>query len=967
MSFNLESDVFEELIKTLCGHAKYEVFKKDEIIFKIGEQAEKFFIVLKGEIKIYKTKKRKFKMAKKDYVFYLRKIKDSKDPYLLRKIIMSNKNVIDINEYEIPRLVEKINRVRNIKLELEKKKYLLIILDGKYNKSFEKFIEEIDSGQIASNCTVEDIKHKLYDFIGITESDKEEDALIFDEVIYDVNIFVYEEIDILKEGAHFGENGNNLNDRKRTNYVIANTDAELMVFSNDLYQKNIINEFQILKNKEISFLNDNCIFKNVQKGTFLNHYFKYFTIEEYWRGENIFLEMQNTEKVYFIKEGRIDLNIYTSMIKMHNYTKDLINVDDEVKSYFENEETLPKLNLQPKNYMEILKKKKFISLFLFQDNDMLGIEEAFYGFKRLYRATVISDRAFLYSIPLNKFTKLVDFEPKIHDDLKNYSFMKICNLVKRFLNIKNDTMKLVDKNYKEDNTKKAMYIEGPHSDNIPLKDNKRLKKLSNEINIISQDHRNKLRERDSSLIIVESKKQNLAWVNNKNKIYKSVVNQKQLVLEELERYYKNFQDWNKHFNRKMELMLNPPGDQFQFYKNLNFEKNKIKILKSEIEKLKHNSVEIILPNIFQNKPKNRNETCPTIIDTQKEYSKEKSYKKNNFEDILTISSKQKLDNIDSAYYTEFEEKIEYQKHLKSNCSNNTNSKCNQNTSIDENIFQKNNFAIHSNVYPTRLSLLNKSKKISQSNIFMTNIYNKIENQPVQKEKNMDLIRNLNNSIETISYNHGDITSRSFGDKEKHNNISNKLTKSEIKNKNSSEEKTSKQIKSNTKSASLNNSIFEEVEKNIISTESRKKTPNTEFENDSDNSIVLTAVNKLYENFKSTKLFLSQSKKLKSNKLNRINNEYIPRYYSNKFNNEYADEKIELSEKIDLINGKNLIKLTRDLSNNYIKKNPIKKSNSFVPYAVDNSVEAIKKFHKKIRSTAPKKKYNFILKKYYEEI
>ena len=160
-------------------------------------------------------------------------------------------------------------------------------------------------------------------------------------------------------------------------------------------------------------------------------------------------------------------------MKMHNYAKELMNINSEIINHFKQKDKLPMLNFQPKNYMEALKKKKFVSLFLFEDNDMLGIEEAFYNFKRLYRATVFSEKALLYSISINKFRKMVEFEPKIHDDFRSYSFMKICNLIQRLSDIKNDTLKIIDTNYKVDNTKKnSNYENANKQENLKRRENK---------------------------------------------------------------------------------------------------------------------------------------------------------------------------------------------------------------------------------------------------------------------------------------------------------------------------------------------------------------------------------------------------------------------------------------------------------------------------------------------------------------
>ena len=141
-------------------------------------------------------------------------------------------------------------------------------------------------------------------------------------------------------------------------FKLIEIDSILLSLPNDLYQKNIHQELQKLKNKEISFLNDNFIFSNIKRGTFLNHYNKYFKIEEFPRNSNIFLEENLVDKIYFIKDGRVEINLQTNLFKLHQYTSDLIKINPDINTFFKDDVLVSNLINQPKNYIEDLKKKK---------------------------------------------------------------------------------------------------------------------------------------------------------------------------------------------------------------------------------------------------------------------------------------------------------------------------------------------------------------------------------------------------------------------------------------------------------------------------------------------------------------------------------------------------------------------------------------------------------------------------------
>ena len=53
-----KEEILEKLIIGLCSNAKFESIKKDQIIYKIGDPAERFYVITKGECFIQKAKKK---------------------------------------------------------------------------------------------------------------------------------------------------------------------------------------------------------------------------------------------------------------------------------------------------------------------------------------------------------------------------------------------------------------------------------------------------------------------------------------------------------------------------------------------------------------------------------------------------------------------------------------------------------------------------------------------------------------------------------------------------------------------------------------------------------------------------------------------------------------------------------------------------------------------------------------------
>ncbi len=685
-SFCLGKESNEKLINVLAKFSKYIIFKKDKEIFKIGDPADDFFILFSGAIKSYKLVKRRVFINQRDYIKKLHSLKSNNDHNILRKTLSFNRN-LEINEYELDRLYEKLLKIEAIKHEVNFKKHVILFITNKYAGKFEDYVKDIENGDIPENISDEEIKSRLYDSFIPSLIDQMDDERLFDKENHKAILFDYDFVRVLKVGDYFGESGENPNRRKHTKYYIPDEDTICFSISNGIYQKFIIYEMQKLKNKEILFLNDNHIFKDILRGTFLNNYLKYFTREEFFLGNVIFKEEQIVDKIYFLKDGKMEISLNTSVISLHKYIIDLLNANEEITEMFKNSSLIPEIINQPRYFMENLKKKKHFSISLLSENDIIGLEECYFDFKRLYTATIKTEKAILYSIPIKKFRKIVDLEPKANAEFQLNTKLKISNLIKRMLNIKNNSLHILDEKYSKE-------IAGDLNC-----------KSGNSISISKNINKDP-----------NYKNYNILHNATSGNYYSVEENNSVEIKNSIRKYFNEFNDLSKQLKKKFDLFLNPNNQEYTFYNDFNYEKTTIKNIKNQLKNFKNSSVGKFLPVIKMRSSFNNYESIESSNLHTKNLSK---VNLQNMEDN-PISGEQ------------LEELIN---------NNNQNSilENNQNKTIE----QKNIEIVKNKTKLENFNNLNAEKKINKnSTFFMTNTYkSKLDSSYDFKNKNNKVLVN----------------------------------------------------------------------------------------------------------------------------------------------------------------------------------------------------------------------------------
>ena len=313
----------------------YTDLKKGNILFKIGEIGNKFYIVLKGTICILKLKEiQLIKMKFFQYFNYCIKLLKEDEIYILEEVMKKNYNKIPFDSSED---LEKLCKILfqkklydNINRQLICNNKLLFSFFSTHEFNIEDFSlskDELHSYELLGNYI--DWKNYILKKIRL----KKEETIFYEK--YDsfvkspeemlMTCFCYEPFLYIGPGSFFGddalEKGYIYKERRRNATIRAETDAILGWLNSIDYIDMIAPKRRMEKLKEIQFLYNNFFFHDISVHLFERNYFHLFSACEYSRGNVLFSKGIYPRALFFIKEGRISLELKSSILNIQKLIK----------------------------------------------------------------------------------------------------------------------------------------------------------------------------------------------------------------------------------------------------------------------------------------------------------------------------------------------------------------------------------------------------------------------------------------------------------------------------------------------------------------------------------------------------------------------------------------------------------------------------------------------------------------------
>ena len=498
---NVKSDLLytdyslDNLYNFINPYISGNIYNSGEVIYSYGDEADNFYIILKGNIGQYKIVIVEESLTCEDYYTYLysqfhhykktmlEELNDKNNIYiketeytdieLLRKIININKEVYPLYMFDDIEDLKEIMIIIKIYLKIiENKSNEIIEIYNKYEipltfLNYDKLLKnDISPYNFTKNVSRKiDKRENFYmTYLGKNQESK-------------VKIMKYEKINDLKPFDYFGNF--EMIDSRPTRIDTArceNDNTVLMLINKRSYSK-IINDLQREKrNQEIYFLHNYFYFKIINRIHFESKMYIKFKIDSFLKGNILINQDEKINNFIFVREGTIETSINNiSLFELSNKIKILNDFivkkakeyDINIKDIIDFDVTLKnKTSLQYQLVEEILKQKQSFVLSK-TEKCSFGDYEFFFNVPSFITATIMSKSGKVYFYDYENFKKVNEEVHAFNETLKEISFSKLKSILKRMVTIYNSYLNF---NIKQVETK--------------LKENEnKLKKLNSPISI----------------------------------------------------------------------------------------------------------------------------------------------------------------------------------------------------------------------------------------------------------------------------------------------------------------------------------------------------------------------------------------------------------------------------------------------------------------------------------------------------
>ena len=462
----------EKLIYEISFRIKYKFVPENNILFRIGDVPDIFYIIIQGKVEILKPKKIIKRISGFEYFKILLKYQREEEYFLLNEVINLNFHLFEIDKDDLS-----ILKLFLLKLELneyfqstgEIKGENIIKLINEYfceNEILNKIELNkniiIDARNPNNRIKINLIKEKLYKLIPKAFSSKIKIYMKFTDKtnIKEITILKYSHIVKLKDKDFFGDTAFDTKSNRNAT-VCTLEDTHLCYLEKEHYEQFLKADKKSQRLSSIHFLLDNFFFKELSITTFESNFFSHFIYEEKIQNYILFEQFSPSDYLYFIKSGEIELSNKSSIIQIYYLTKHIyqLNLENNINKYINKIKNFEPRILAPafKNNIFFLKKdlisKKNFFLFNILNKDVIGLESIIFDLPYLYNAKVISKSAVLFKIEKNVLFQLMKNYECLSDDMIKDGKKKMKLILDRFIENNTTLIKKLDNNL----SKKIIY------------------------------------------------------------------------------------------------------------------------------------------------------------------------------------------------------------------------------------------------------------------------------------------------------------------------------------------------------------------------------------------------------------------------------------------------------------------------------------------------------------------------------
>ena len=485
----LQSDKNKNIneLSIMCAEIlNYIELKKGKVLFRIGDIGDRFYFILSGKICVLKLREiQNIQMYYEQYIDYCMFLIKKKEFYIFNEVIKKNYDVLRITREAEVRAIFKILMLKKLKERIIQQ----LVHDIKSLKSFLEEIgcraEELDIHieelePIEKNNLLKNKEREFSNYLFKKCKPSFQDLILYEpfeskfenEEKNSITCYCYESFLFLGKGLFFGDFALDSEINKRNATIRAEEDTILAYLKSVDYINIFAPKRKLEKMKEISFLYYNYFFNNINSRVFEKNYFHLFSPREYNRKTVLFIFGSNPKGVYFLKEGKVSLELNSSIIDLHNLIKFLWEniylskwykmlsnyqkkelipsiIEKEIKEYI-NEPIFITLKVYGEEFINEINKINKYTITMLTYKEIIGLEEVYLNIPYIMKGIVIDNKVKCYEISIENINKFILEEKQILFPFVKSAVNKIISLIKRLQNIKKNGINMLKSKFEKD-------------------------------------------------------------------------------------------------------------------------------------------------------------------------------------------------------------------------------------------------------------------------------------------------------------------------------------------------------------------------------------------------------------------------------------------------------------------------------------------------------------------------------------
>ena len=755
-----KSDLYNKLLVFLAFQMKFKKIAKNEILFKIGNRTDFFYLIMEGKVDILKPMSKIHTISGYEYFLQLMKYRRNNDKYLYSLCLKENLRNFEIKTKDgelIPYifLTYKLDEIKN-RYFVDFKAVLDLI--NVTPEELELEPDKIDSNRYIFN-KIKYIKlripiitpHQLniYKFLDDKVNKKE------------VILFQYEPFLTIGKNSYFGEasfSGRGV--RNGTAKIVE--DCFFGYLDIQLYNLNFYEEKKAIFEKKVDFLYKNFFFGKISIKKFENQFFNWFISEEYDNNAVIYKENSNCNFIYFIEEGTIELASSRTILEIQILLKKL---EEKRLSMKEKGENLG-YNSLSNDWFDLedhVNKNQKNKILILGKNNLFGLESFYYQIPYLTSARVISPKAKVIKIDSEHLYQILIRSSECIHELESVVHNKIDILTNRFFSLNNVKLVLIDNRITfDDQIKYEKHL-------IELNKVNKVRKNSpfpeKNIEILKKIDKFDIKRENKILTTIgksgSSNNLSTVWTGTSDKIKEKKEKKKHICdfsafLPDIEEQLNK--NKRKNMNSDEIKKVNKYSYDMKNFASNNLEDNMLKRVKNELKSLKENKYFLTKINTEESEKKEENEE--DLFEKERElFMKKYDDKKVNSLNLTnnnSINESKNKDNIPIVGKSELFTFITNVEDIKKNIDSSSNEK-------------KNN--INNNKLNENINVIDSNKNKNQITTFLPSIkkpFNKcfsiVSRNKIQRSISIDPSKSKNNLNTNLRYGNHLIKGYSFIDK-----------------------------------------------------------------------------------------------------------------------------------------------------------------------------------------------------------